>query len=177
MEDYSQLYQQGLYLSPDQHDLLLAALSTTNQSQNRGNSHPVSITSTHTRTESSSTTSPQSRSNTFDMSPSAFFDSPGHEASGSGQMGFGAGESPFLEFDPDAEFDFQGAEQLIGELPDATISEEPESREKRKSIDGDGEEVESGKKRRESEDKDKTVKRPGRKPLTSEPTSVCMLLI
>jgi len=166
MEDYSQLYQQGLYLSPNQHDLLLAALSNTNQSQNRGNS----ITSTHTRTESSSTTSPQSRSNTFDMSPSAFFDSPGHDALGSGQMGFG-GESPFPDFDPDAEFEFQDAEQLIGELPDATISEEPESREKRKSIDGDGEEVESGKKRRESEDKDKVVKRPGRKPLTSEPTS------
>ena len=111
------------------------------------------------------------------MSPSAFFDSPGHDASGSGQMGFAGESPPFLDFDPDAEFDFQGAEQLIGELPDATISEEPESGEKRKSIDGDDEDVESGKKRRESEDKDKVVKRPGRKPLTSEPTSVCMLLI
>ena len=84
----------------------------------------------------------------------------------SGHFDFGPDDSPYLDFDIDGEgddsFDFDGQDQMIGDLPDTTGD-------KRKSIDGkDGDE--GGGKRRESEDK--AGKKPGRKPLTSEPTTV-----
>ena len=89
-------------------------------------------------------------------------------------MGFGTDESPFLDFDPDVDFDFQGTDQLIGDLPEF---ENHESGDKRKSFDGDEDDSNNGKKRRESDDKDKSAKKPGRKPLTSEPTTVRISLI
>lgn len=58
---------------------------------------------------------------------------------------------------------------MIGSLPGD--SPEGESNEKRKSPDEDGDEdEEGGGKRREGDDKQ--AKKPGRKPLTSEPTTV-----
>jgi hypothetical protein len=87
----------------------------------------------------------------------------------SGHFDFGPDDSPYLDFDIDGEgddsLDFDGQGQMIGDLPETTS----ELHDKRKSIDGkDGDE--GGGKRRESEDK--TGKKPGRKPLTSEPTTV-----
>lgn len=86
----------------------------------------------------------------------------------SGHLDF-SDESPFLNFDPDGDFDdsfgYDDSSRMIGDLPD-----EGDLHEKRKSMDGKDDDDEGGGKRREGDDK--TAKKPGRKPLTSEPTSV-----
>lgn len=89
----------------------------------------------------------------------------------SGHFDFGPDDSPYLDFDVDGEgdesYDFDVNGQMIGEIPEPAA----ELHDKRKSIDGkDDDDDEGGGKRRESEDK--SGKKPGRKPLTSEPTTV-----
>ncbi|KAL1964733.1 hypothetical protein VTN77DRAFT_6600 [Rasamsonia byssochlamydoides] len=188
MADYNSLYHQPLYLSPEQQDLLLAALSSNNPPQKQGTNNPsigshLNTESSHSTTNNNSPSQPQS--NSFDPSSSTYFESPIQDAPGSGHLTFGSDESPFLDFDPEVDFDFQ-ADQLIGDIPEFSVpTEEHESGEKRKNVEGKDEETETGKKRRESEEKDKegdkdkdkdkgegkTAKKPGRKPLTSEPTS------
>lgn len=146
MGDYER-YQQGLYLSPNQQDLLLAALSSNNPSQKpQSGSPPI-------KSSQSPDEDPPNALSTDDPHANNF--------------GFGDDESPFLDFIPEVDFDFPGSADLIGDLPglaDYDIGG------KRKSLDGksDIEGEETGKKRRESE-----AKKPGRKPLTSEPTTVC----
>ncbi|KAF2396879.1 PAP1-domain-containing protein [Trichodelitschia bisporula] len=75
-------------------------------------------------------------------------------------------DGPYLDFldssNGDLDFDFEQDQVMEG----ITASELPD---KRKSPDGEKEENENGSKRREGEDK--TAKKPGRKPLTSEPTT------
>ncbi|KAE8354644.1 transcription factor PAP1-domain-containing protein [Aspergillus coremiiformis] len=159
MADYNTLYHQGLYLSPGQQDLLLAALSSNQTPQKQQNDTQRS----QRKTDPESTPGNMS-SGSFTMSPT--FD---HSHRNSGRLSYGDDESPFLDFNPELDFDFQGSENLIGDLPDGfPPSEEHEAGEKRKDL-SDNENEESGKKRRESEDK--AAKKPGRKPLTSEPTS------
>lgn len=92
-------------------------------------------------------------------------------APGSGKLEF-SDDSPFLDFDPEADFgddtfDFDDDSRMIGDLPG-------DLHDKRKSVDGKDDDDEGGGKRREGEDKT-TAKKPGRKPLTSEPTSVCTI--
>ena len=135
---------EGLYLSPEQQDLLMVALNS-NQSPKQS---------------STQKTTPQNLNFTPNMS-----------APGSGNLDF-SDDSPFLDFDPDADFgddsyDYDENSRMIGDIPDKSDSQE--LHDKRKSIDGDDDEDEGGGKRREGNDK--TAKKPGRKPLTSEPTS------
>jgi AP-1-like transcription factor len=138
-------------LTPAQQDLLLAALASNskpNQSQRA---------STAARGGSRNSMSENGSKNSLQTSPP------------SGHFDFGPDDSPYLEFDIDGEgddsFDFDGQGQMIGDLPETT----GELHDKRKSIDGKDDD-EGGGKRRESEDK--SGKKPGRKPLTSEPTTV-----
>lgn len=152
--DYDNLYQAGMYLSPGQQDLLLAALSSNNPPQ-----------------KNSSNRTPQIKQDLSpDQSPNGGLSAPpsgGFDNANLNGLDFGENESPFLDFNPDVDFDFSGSGDLIGDLPDG----EYELGEKRKSMDGKSEaEEETGKKRRESE-----AKKPGRKPLTSEPTTVCSI--
>ncbi|RDW74658.1 putative bZIP transcription factor AP-1/Yap1 [Aspergillus mulundensis] len=158
MADYNALYQHGLYLSPDQQDLLLAALSSNNPpSKQKQNPQDPEIGS------NSNNTPGQASSGSFNASPA--FD-------GSHQFeNLNYDESPFLDFNPELEWDFPGTENLIGELPGSATSDDHEVGDKRKESDSSSEA--HGKKRRESDDKsdDKASKKPGRKPLTSEPTS------
>jgi AP-1-like transcription factor len=170
MADFNPLYQQNLYLSPEQQNLLMAALNSNNPSQKQLDNKNDSAS--RSRTESSSNETSPSQGNGFDPSTSSYFDSPHmQDAPGSGHLGFGSDESPFLDFDPDVDFDFQGTDELIGDLPDL---DDHGPGDKRKSIDESSEDLSNGKKRRESDDKDKSAKKPGRKPLTSEPTTVCI---
>ncbi|KAF4767701.1 hypothetical protein HAV15_009968 [Penicillium sp. str.  len=150
MGDYER-FQQGLYLSPNQQDLLLAALSSNNPSQKPQSGSPP-LKSSQSPDENSS--------NGLSAPPSGGFDN-----SHANNFGFGDDESPFLDFTPDVDFDFPGSADLIGDLPG---SADYDIGGKRKSLDGksDIEGEETGKKRRESE-----AKKPGRKPLTSEPTT------
>ncbi|KIV83592.1 hypothetical protein, variant [Exophiala sideris] len=128
---------EGLFLSPEQQDLLMAALNS-NQSS----------------------TGQKTSSHGLDFTPSM------SSAPGSGNLNF-SDESPFLDFDPqvdfgDESFDFDENARMIGDIPGML-------HDKRKSVDGKDDDDEGGGKRREGEDK--TAKKPGRKPLTSEPTS------
>ncbi|KAJ5505158.1 bZIP transcription factor bZIP-1 [Penicillium fimorum] len=153
MGDYDQRYQQGLYLSPNQQDLLLAALSSNNPGRKpQGGSPPIK----------SSQSPDENSSNGLSGPPSGGFDNP-H----ANNFGFGDDESPFLDFTPEVDFDFPGSADLIGDLP-GSVDYDYDIGEKRKSLDGklDADVEETGKKRRESE-----AKKPGRKPLTSEPTT------
>jgi AP-1-like factor len=59
---------------------------------------------------------------------------------------------------------------MIGKLPGTSSDGDADTHDKRSHPDDDGEEEEGGGKRREGDEK--TGKKPGRKPLTSEPTSV-----
>lgn len=141
----------NLILTPHQQGLLYAALNSNRPSNNLATNSGLT---------------PQ-----FDASPI-----PGADAMGSFQG------SPDFDYDydfagADSSFDFSfddtNQPKMIGDLPGTkktarSDSAENESAEKRSHPD-DGEE-ESGAKRRESEEK--VAKKPGRKPLTTEPSSV-----
>lgn len=88
-------------------------------------------------------------------------------------------ESPLIDYDyelsgPDSSFDFS-LDTVIGDLPSGESGVKPYSPDNehpdKRSHPIDEEEENGEAKRRESEDK--VAKRPGRKPLTTEPSSVC----
>lgn len=84
-------------------------------------------------------------------------------------------ESPLFEDLEDGNFDWDhGGEQLFGDLPNTDLAEDGDLHDKRKaSLDSeDGDEETS--KRQEGDGK--TPKKPGRKPLTAEPTTVSRAL-
>jgi AP-1-like factor len=109
------------------------------------------------------------------MAPASFTESP-LQAPGSGNLGLE--ESPFIdydyEFDADGSYDYDFANdlqaQMIGNLPGTSSDGDADNHDKRSHPDDDGDEDEGGGKRREGDEK--SSKKPGRKPLTSEPTSV-----
>lgn len=124
-----------LFLSPNEQNLLVAALNSNQTSNGAGNN--------------------QKRG-----SPTNISSNPA-----SGQLDY-SDESPYLDFDPDGEFDDSyayGNSRMIGDLPDL--------HDKRKSIDGDEDKDDEGDRKRHEGD-EKGPKKPGRKPLTSEPTTV-----
>ena len=159
-------YAQQLDLSPNQADLLRAALSS-----NRTSSGSASRSSQNPRTHSSPDILKLGQLQT---SPQLF------QGAGSGSFeGSRLDDSPFIDFDPDFDYDgnfeYDGSNslngQMIGALPGTSDSSgHADSNGKRKSFDGYEEEEDGGGKRQETDDK--TAKKPGRKPLTSEPTSV-----
>lgn len=151
----------NLYLSPNQQDLLVAALKS-NQS----------ITQ-------SSTMASKARENNKIANKS---DS---TAPGSGRLEL-SDESPYMDYPLDGEgddsfnFDAQGplfdddlGDDVGDDFGDDLADDSNDHlHDKRKSMDGQDEDDEGGGKRREGDDK--TAKKPGRKPLTSEPTTVRM---
>jgi AP-1-like factor len=142
-------------LTPAQQDLLLAALAS--------NSKPNQRSFAGVRAGSLDSMSDKGGKN-------GLFDPNEQTTPPSGHFDFGPDDSPYLDFDIDGEgddsYDFDGNEQMIGDLPESA----GDLHDKRKSIDGKDDDDEGGGKRRESEDK--SGKKPGRKPLTSEPTTV-----
>lgn len=155
------------YLDATQQDLLLAALASNNQ-------NPNDIFATNGNGQGSMSNS-QFQYPTESVDPSSFFTSPQQSTPASAFNNGGMDESPFVDYlDGDNSFDFDNAEDdmMIGSLPGASprAKNGEEANEKRKSPDDDGDDDEGGGKRREGEDKQ--AKKPGRKPLTSEPTTV-----
>ena len=142
-------------LSARQEQLLFAALNSNKASSNIDTSFPQST-----------------------MAPGSFTESP-LQAPSSGALGFE--ESPFIdydyEFDADGSYDYDFANdsqaQMIGNLPGTSSDGDADNHDKRSHPDDDGDEEEGGGKRREGDEK--SSKKPGRKPLTSEPTSVSSL--
>ena len=81
-------------------------------------------------------------------------------------------DNAYLDFDVDGDGDYDENYDYDGS-PEKSVDagSHGDLHDKRKSIDGNEDDEEGGGKRREGDDK--TSKKPGRKPLTSEPTSVC----
>jgi len=147
-------------LTPQQQNLLFAALNS-NRTNNNNNLSSAALS----------------------LSPSSFTSpAQGPDATGSFQ------NSPDLDFDygftgADSSFDFSFDDttqpKMIGDLPGSSTngrseSADTESPDKRSHPDDEEEEEGNGAKRRESEDK--VAKKPGRKPLTTEPSSVSRTL-
>lgn len=163
------------YLDPNQQDLLLAALASNTQ-----NSNDIFATGLDAKQSMNGLPNGQQFNFPIDTMDQNFFTSPQQStpASAFNNLG-GVEESPFGDYlDGDTNFDFDNAENgdlMIGALPGDSPTLEGESSEKRKSPGDDGEDAEGGGKRREGEAKE--AKKPGRKPLTSEPTTVCATAI
>jgi AP-1-like factor len=154
-------FQNGapFYLDATQQDLLLAALASNNQDPNNMFANGL---------DKQSLGDAQFQYPIDTMDP-AYFTSPQQTSGGFS----GVEQSPFdnlLEGDPSFDFDDPNNDLMIGALPGDSPGD---SNDKRKSPDDDEDDDEGGGKRREGEDKQ--AKKPGRKPLTSEPTTVCLL--
>jgi len=147
-------FQNGapFYLDHNQQDLLLAALASNTQNPNERTVDGTQFQYPVDGLDPAFFTSPQALNN------------------------MGIEESPYVDYIDRAEtFDFDNGDSsdlMIGALPgdSPTQNDAEDSPEKRKSPDDDVEDPDGGGKRREPEDKQ--AKKPGRKPLTSEPTTV-----
>jgi len=155
-----------LYLSSNQQDLLLAALASNQTGTN--NMYLNGLDSKR------STSNSQLQYPVVDsLDPT--FASPQQTTPASNFDAFNLNESPFVDYlDGDGSFDFDNGENsdlMIGGLPgdNSQFEGDYETTDKRKSPEDDAEDPDGGGKRREPEDK--TAKKPGRKPLTSEPTT------
>jgi len=163
-------FQNGapFYLDPTQQDLLLAALASNDQNSN--DILAMGLDSAKHGHDASLFQYPLDTLNT------AYFTSPQQTTPAMGNLSNGSiDESPFADYhDGDNNLDFDRADNkdlMIGALPGGTPGD---PNDKRKSPDDDDDEeeeegAERGGKRREGEEKQ--AKKPGRKPLTSEPTT------
>ncbi|KAJ6787893.1 hypothetical protein PWT90_01876 [Aphanocladium album] len=144
---------EDFFLTPHQQNLLFAALNANKQ-------------------QAATAAAP----NPVSLSPSSFKNSPGSTAGATGAYQ----ESPFLDnydydfADSSFDFSFAGNDQgaMIGDMPstsDKSDTPDDDIHEKRSHPDDDDESPENEAKRREAGEK--IPKKPGRKPLTSEPTS------
>lgn len=142
------------YLSPNQQDLLLAAL----------NSQAGSKQSQQQPAESTTRTSMEKTDEKPDMNGSAMFQSPQEDLDN-----FNVEYTPDLDYLDGEGYDFDNADlggEMIGSLPGRDANEKRKSREDSAAPEG------GDAKRQETEDGEKAPKKPGRKPLTSEPTTV-----
>ncbi|KAJ4359485.1 DNA-binding transcription factor yap1 [Didymosphaeria variabile] len=156
------------YLDPNQQDLLLAALASNNQNHN-----DIFAAGLDAKQTMNGLPNGQQFNFPVDNIDQGFFTSPQQStpASAFNNIG-GVEESPFGDYLDGDNFDFDNADNgdlMIGELPGDSPDKDGESSEKRKSPGDDPEDPEGGGKRREGDDKQ--AKKPGRKPLTSEPTT------
>jgi AP-1-like factor len=164
-------FQNGapFYLDPNQQDLLLAALSS-NTNMNANDIFAAGLNNHEPPMNGQPFSFPVDN-----VDPYAFT-SPQQSTPATTFKNIGVEESPFADYlDGDTSFDFDGAENgelMIGDLPGDSPGDSPE---KRKSPDDAEDDAEGGGKRREGDDKQ--AKKPGRKPLTSEPTTVCRLQV
>ena len=170
------MFDQELYLSPKEQDLLLTALNSNKPAQSSSNIPYPPMPRTGSRPSgprSSSNFQPYDQSGRSSLDQNDIYTSPPQQTPGSAAFGGFEFDSPFLDLDlDDGNFDWDiNGDQMIGSLPGTSIDDEDgDLHDKRKMSEDDAEDNEGGGKRREGEDK--TGKKPGRKPLTSEPTSV-----
>lgn len=166
-------FNPDLYLSPNEQGLLLTALNSNKRglSDDKGPYPPLSTPSGRPggpRSTSNPLQYQQSGRNSLDND---LYASPVQQTPGSGALG--VDESPYLDYDlDDVNFDWDiNGDQMIGSLPGTSADDDDaDLHDKRKASDDDADDHDGGGKRREGDDK--TNKKPGRKPLTSEPTSV-----
>lgn len=161
-----------LTLTRSQEGLLRTALSSNSTNGNASQTPYTAMPS-----NSPSYTNPK-QANPFPMTNGAsMYTSPIQQTPGSGQLD-SFDESPFLDYEnlDDGTFDWDNSgDQLFGDLPGEEFNDEGEHHDKRKASLDEEDEEEGSSKRREGDDKSvkKTGQKPGRKPLTGEPTTVC----
>ena len=168
----------NLYLSPKEQDLLLTALNSNKPNMaHSGRSATLNSVRPSDNVAAKSGQQFQQRSQSATLNSFDPYNSPIQQTPGSANMNHGLYDSPYLEnYDlDDGNFDWDNSGlDMIGSLPTGQYNGEEgvEQHDKRKSPedDPDEEEEEGGGKRREGDDK--SSKKPGRKPMTSEPTSV-----
>lgn len=144
----------NFFLTPHQQNLLFAALNA-NGGQNPAAGSAVS--------------------NSLSLSPNSFSNSPS-QTNGAATVQ----ESPALDsFDyefADSSYDFSFASnadgKMMGDIPDTTGSDSADGEGNEKRHHPDDEEDSPGNDAKRHEGTEKIPKKPGRKPLTSEPTSV-----
>ncbi len=168
-------YASRPYLSSNQQDLLVAALSSNDR---KSSLHTNPATERHTGDAHAQSLPPL----TYDMSTAEA--APPHSATvptvPSDLDGFSLDTiddgGSFVDFlDPDGNFEFDvgdGAVHMMGTLPDESVLAETDLdlHDKRKNPNDGRDDEDAEHKRREGDEK--TAKKPGRKPLTSEPTTV-----
>lgn len=161
-------YGPDLTLTPDQEDLLRTALSSNNPKKS---SPQISHNGTSSNKRLNSDSKPLKYNNDHMANGPNTFTSPVPEMPGSGHLG-SFDESPFLDYElDDGNYDWDNSgDQLFGDLPGTELYGDGENHDKRKASIEDEDEEEGTSKRREGDDK--TAKKPGRKPLTGEPTTV-----
>ena len=166
------LFNPDSSLTPDQEGLLRIALSSNaaNKSSPR-QSMQGALADTHHPSD------PGQQSSVSMANGNGLFTSPTQKTPGSGQLD-SFEDSPFLDYDnlDDGNFDWDtNGDQLFGDLPGGELNDDnSELHDKRKASTDDNDEDEGSSKRREGDDKGgkKTPQKPGRKPLTGEPTTV-----
>ena len=156
-----------LSLTPSQEGLLRKALSSNNPTPT-----PQYNAGTRPSASARSSSDPRYNANSTMANGVDIYTSPIQQTPGSGQLS-NFDESPsFLDYDLDdgnCDWDNSG-DQLFGDLPGTEYNEDGEHHDKRKAASGEDDEEEGSSKRREGNDKG--AKKPGRKPLTGEPTTV-----
>ena len=165
-------FNPDLSLDPNQEGLLRTALS----------SNPVRKTTPQRSIQNGTGTqrtqvSPKQQSGSSMANANGLFNSPTQKTPGSEELN-SFQDSPWLEYEnlDDGNFDWEtNGDQLFGDLPGGDFNEDGiEQHDKRKASTDDGEGDEGSSKRREGDDKNgkKAPQKPGRKPLTGEPTTV-----
>lgn len=165
-------FSPDLTLTRSQEGLLRTALSSNSTNGNASQKPYTAMPS-----NSHSYTDPKQLNTTSPTNIANMYTSPIQQTPGSGQLD-SFDESPFLEYEnlDDGTFDWENSgDQLFGDLPGNEYNEEGEHHDKRKASVDEEDEEEGSSKRREGDDKSakKTGQKPGRKPLTGEPTTVC----
>jgi AP-1-like transcription factor len=159
------------HLSPNQQDLLVAALASNQPSSlERPSANSAAMSAPEKEMDNNDST----RQNGYQNSTDDYFNTSAQTTRPPGQFPM-IDDSPYHGFDLDAdgddqlEFDSNG--QLIDDFAgDTSQGDSGDHHEKRKSFDDKEDDEEGGGKRRESEGA--VGKKAGRKPLTAEPTSV-----
>ena len=167
--------QPTLNLDSDQHNLLLAALSSNRHKSNLSNDNSILRNPSLQQMPLNPSNPPSS----VLVEQASMYQSPQEQMS-SGAYTMGSSSlHPEPEHDVDGSFDFDDSafseEQFIETVPRPASSNEGEDgdgHDKRKATGDSTPDGETDAKRREGDEKQ--PKKPGRKPLTSEPTSVSL---
>ncbi|KAL2044711.1 hypothetical protein N7G274_002485 [Stereocaulon virgatum] len=154
-----------LSLTPSQEGLHRKALSSNNPT-----STPQRNLGTRPSASARSSSDPRYNANSTMANGVDTYTSPIQQTPGSGQPS-NFDESPSLDYDlDDGTFDWvNSCNQLFGDLHGTEYNDDGEHHDKRKAASGEDGEEEGSSKRREGNDKG--AKKPGRKPLTGEPTT------
>ena len=164
----------NLFLTANEQSLLRTALSSNSNSSQSARNPPTKRPAIEVSASHQASTTPKHRQSSATMGSYSeeTYKSPDLETPVSGHFNDLEGDtSPLLDFDlEDGSYEWDNS-GMIGDLPGASNGDDTEHHDKRKKSTDDDDGEEGTGKRREGEEKG-TGRKPGRKPLTGEPTTV-----